>query len=157
MKNWVSVAAATAVLVMVLTGCGPQSEAHDLTREDIVGVWSLQVDRSDATISMNGDGTFVARSWPENLLCREAGALKLDDLEWENPSTIHGTWQSGRDFPYLLFLTSDEESCGNASWIFKVWEFGEKDYRFQVFLDGVRDPESASEDQSVWISKIPTD
>lgn len=150
-------AALTAGLVMVLSSCGALAPADDLTTENVLGEWKLGAGGSTATISMHQDGGFVARSWPSNLLCSPSGATTVGDLEWDDLLTIRGTWQQGTDFPSLLILMPDEGMCSGASWLFDVWEYGTGDYRIQVFLDGVRDPESASDDQSVWISKVPAD
>ncbi|WP_435749020.1 hypothetical protein [Microbacterium sp. PMB16] len=152
-RGIVAAATVTTCLLLVLTACVASAPADDLTSDEVVGEWALEAGDHTATISMAEDGTFVARSWPSNLLCVPTRATTVDDLEWDDPLTVHGTWQQGENFPSLLILMADQATCSGPTWAFDVWEFGAGDYRAQVFLDGVSDPEAAGNDQSVWISR----
>ncbi|WEK61152.1 MAG: hypothetical protein P0Y60_17905 [Candidatus Microbacterium colombiense] len=129
-----------------------QSEAEHLTTADVSGTWDLEGADKGATLSMSDDGAFLAESWPANLLCAPTGAATIDDLAWDDPVTVSGTWQVGKQATSLLILMPDGEIC-KATWALKVWEFGEGEYRIELILDGVANPEDAKDDQVAWITK----
>lgn len=151
--NAVAAMTLAILLIALLASCASLREADDLKRTEVVGEWKLEASNSRAAISMRDDGTFVARSWPVELLCSETGARTINDLDWGNLRTVRGTWQQGSEFPSLLILMPNVATCSGPTWAFDVWRDG-GDLTSQVFFDGVLDPESADADQSVWITKV---
>jgi hypothetical protein len=88
-------AVAATLLVVSLTGCYSQGHHPEATAQasDIVGTWVAEQDSgTDATITFDGDGTFVATAYPKVILCAAVGTDAADG---------HGTWalDDGHDVP----------------------------------------------------------
>lgn len=137
-----------------LTGCAGGVVANDLDANDVAGVWRVDGGESDAMLSISADGSFSAKSWPENLLCSAAGARDRGDVARAKTIEFTGKWQApDRGAPYMLLFSVDSATCTNSAWALDVWEFDGGQYKMEVFLDSVVDPDTARDDQVLWISK----
>lgn len=146
------------VIAAALTGCAVQQAPYDLQAEDVAGFWVLEGIPNEASISMAKDGSFEAASWPANVLCAAAGANTVDEVAWDRPVDFSGTWRMPVEgSPSLLLFSTDSSACSNPTWTLQVWEVGADQYKIEVFLDSVVDPDAAGDDQVLWISKVSPD
>lgn len=142
--------AAGLILIGTLSACSAQI-AFDVSRDQVIGQWVAQ---EGLTLTLDPDGSFVAEDWPANLMCEEPGAETIHDLDWADTVTISGTWETPEDDRvYSLMFLPDPGDCDLGSWSSDVWVGDLGGLRLKLFLGSVRDPDTASDEQIVWVNK----
>lgn len=139
---------------LTLTGCALRNIAYDVDERELVGAWGQESGDHAMSLVISADGTFVASSWPRNLVCSARSADTVEDLNGDDLVDFGGSWRSlSPDLGYSLVFSIESGDCARTGWSSDVWDSGSGELELRIFLDSVMDPDSATDSQIFWMRK----
>ncbi|KJL30408.1 hypothetical protein RS83_00794 [Microbacterium oxydans] len=141
--------------IVLLAACSSKEVAREVEASSLHGDWTATHDDSEATLSLKSDGSLDASGWPRNLMCSADGAATVEALTWGDTVDLKGTWRSvSSDLTYALAFSTQGQDCVVTGWSSYVWEDSSGQLALKIFLQSVTDPDSASDNQVLWLTKV---